>query len=360
MLKNFTFNEQVICWVIRIVAGLSLITALILIQKTIKSWRLDNKQLTTDGITRNRYFKWLNRLSFGSMICNVFVLTTIISTTFPSYCGYTYGTWFQFWSLSKGFLGLFQIIRLQYTQSSSQIHSAFGWPKWLFYVLYSIAIVSILYHLGVSRFTFMMKTIGDTLCIEQIRVYKFVEYQLSIIVIELFMDMTIIILYSLKALQVMRKVGDVTFQADARLNIWKKMQYAVKKMLHLELILGCCSITQWIIYAMQRVPIMIRYQYFVLNMVHIIGSIVCVVIAYLMTERHDNNYRAIINSKCCCCCKSDIDDISDENESNDAAEKKCIEMTNTKTQNPIKRKHDSLSIESAMTQTLVNAQIVTE
>lgn len=354
--------EQYIGWSVRISAGLSIFAALILIKKTIKSWKLDNERLLQNNETRNRYFQWLNRLSLLSMICNVFVLITILFSTFPPYCIHTNGAWSQLWSLSKGLLTIFQVIRVQYTLSSKQVHSSFGLSNWLFYVIYAIAIVSILYNLGVSRFTFMIKPVGDndTFCVERLEIYKFVEYQLGAAVVEIVLDITIVILFARKVSKVMEKIRDFALRADAGLTIWINIRHSAKKLLYLQLILGLCSFTQWIIYGIQIVPIMMQYQYLALNMVHIIGSLICVIIAYLMNERHDKHYRAIMNGKCCCCCRTILDEVSDENDPNDRAKTKETEMTNTKSANPVEEKYHSMTIKSAMSEVLVNDRVMHE
>lgn len=333
-----TFNEKFIARVIIISAILGLIFALILIRRTYRSW----KALTERERTTQEDFKWFNRLCYGSMLCNLFVLVTIGFSAFPAYCDYTKGLWFSLWSLSRGFLVLFQIKRIQYAEKRSNSKKS-GYPKWLFFILYASAIVSILYNLIVPRFTFIMNPIAGTFCIEQVRAVEFIEFQAGAIMLQVLLDVIIIVLYGRKFVRAMKTVRDDDSEIATRQDVVIRMKYILGKILFLVVVLTCCSIAQWSIYAIEIGPMVIRYQYFILNMVHIIGSIVCVIIAYLMIETHDNDYKAITNCKCCCCCKS-------ENEANNeaAAVATSIQLTNT---NTLKNNHDSVIIASQRSQT---------
>ena len=108
------------------------------------------------GAYRNIYQRLVSIFSLISMALIVPSLTANIIMNIPTkpFCVIGWAFAAIFYCSSKVFLTLFQIARLQYLFMDTRIQTGYGYPKWLFIVLYSIGVLLLLYAIFYGLYVF--------------------------------------------------------------------------------------------------------------------------------------------------------------------------------------------------------------
>ena len=320
-------------WIVRICAPIA-----ILIQLKLIKIELD-KRKTENWSEHNNYEKWLKICSLSSMIGNVLILFAMITETIPIVCKYTFGFYSCLWSFSVCSLTLFQIVRLQYCFSSSQVHSDFGYPKCLFIILYAMRFILILYQMIVAWIAFSSTDIGNNFgCLIVPKLGYFWELRLPPIFVYYAWDLLTLMLYIAKLCQFSRKIKN---EADS---VYIRINFILKKMTVLVLTLTTFS---WCCFVVYFLPLS-TIQYAFRTLLHALAPLLDVIIVYLMIERNNKQYVMIVNK--CCCKKLEDSEQQTRDVNNGNRMKKGIEFTiNTETKAPIEdelNKYEDVSVAS--------------
>lgn len=265
-----------IVWAIRTICIILVFLVLGAIETTFSLWKND-KNLKRKQ--KNIYPKSMHGIS---LLFNCVALLMLIINSIPDVCESMNGLWFMSWSVSKGFLVIYQILRLQSFLSESNIAFCREYSKFVFYSLYSIVIFCMVYNLGVSHFSFNIKVMDGTVCMEQLNSVIFAHYQLPVAVIDFAPDFIILYLYLWQSINAKKYISNLKANVD---KIVPQVKALFNKMVILQCVLIACYAIQWLVYIIIIYfgsSSDMKYQYLILNIVRIIGLVIFVVVGYLI------------------------------------------------------------------------------
>eukprot|EP01084_Bolivina_argentea_P234412 394659_1 len=137
-------NEKVTAWANRVVTVICLALCLYLLYRELNNRKQHKEQTVHTNV--NPYQKLLNIWSM--LVIILAVITSVFSLMYYTpIIACIYGAWIGSISLlnTRVILTFYQISRLQYCFLNKQIHSQYGYSKYVFYILYTFGICISLY-----------------------------------------------------------------------------------------------------------------------------------------------------------------------------------------------------------------------
>ena len=122
----------IVCFALLCITVFMLIKELTIRQKL----KAEKSEQTTHNTTTKFYKTWMNRMGLLALIMLVFTPFAWMIRRIPYLCKYLVHVFVFLNNLSFQSVQTYQLLRLQYTLSSNQVHSSFGYSQWVFVFLY--------------------------------------------------------------------------------------------------------------------------------------------------------------------------------------------------------------------------------
>ncbi len=324
---TITITYEPVAWILRTVLGFIplIINAFILY----KEWMV-RKSDKTEFIN-----KYLKIYSISSIICSVIHALFAALYSFNVFCYFGLQLTVQSFALQMVFMGLYQLERLRYCFSNSQVHSNKGYPNYIFFIMYIIAILWSLYIVVYVWLTTTPYHCGINnkyqLVVEYSSMFSLYPFMTAIgTIVYILWDLTTLFLYILKVLSFKR------YKTENK-NIYNRIMSILNRILILTITYEIVGIGLIISFVMRSIGNIHQSS---VNTVSSTTSGLCAssslnISMYLMQEHNKYQYKQYLftiykfrlHYICCCCCKSIINDemviYSDENkeEKGQSAEK---------------------------------------
>lgn len=293
------------------------------------------KKLSTTGKYLNL---WSRFLLYGVPICLIFNITTSL----PVICLFTTYGIAIYYQYPKILLTFYQIARLQYCFSQSQIHSKYGYNISVYILLYFIGFLLILWNIINSILNIHpYQMINNTGCKFNAEPLYFYMAILQSVVYTIW-DLTVLGLYIFKVRQASNKLKNNKVYKSTYNFVLSRINVILTKVLFLtiiyELVVNINYIFYLYVWNSFQIIILIRI------ILWMIDAVLSSYIMYLMLPHNDHHYNKLLDylNKCgiiqyCCCCfsnlRSNINDVEmDQNNKDIDIE---MEMTNTESLNQL-------------------------
>ena len=297
-------------WISRV----SLIVALIIIAFISIKNRINYNKYQTKLTTDNpqsvyKAPKWLKLWSTLLFISCIFGLFSLISSTIPIICQYTYYIFSASVATPHILLAYFQIGRLHLCFSRNTGNKSISYPPYLFKILYLIGIPLFLYTIIYQFFTMESYELHHGLGCSFEDKFYFSLFNYAIYFAYLLWDWTIVGLYIYKLVKIKKTIrgGD-----DITMDVMKKIDLTLSRILFLTLI---AEIAVFPILVLDMLGIMGRGFGWSLDFVVLSG------VMYFMLEHNTESYLRLLLvikilgiHKCCCCCFDALVSSFDESE----------------------------------------------
>ena len=264
--------------------------------------RKELQKRSHDDVPRdiNIYQKWLNFWSALTMISCIVGLIVAILHRVEYICLYSSLFAIQTWLQQSICLTIYQIIRLQYIFSSSQIHSdTYSIPNYLFIFLYSNLFILVIILYVFPFLTTIVKPNGELGCILD---YQFTMNIHRIIAIGgiswyYILDLTVLLLYIFKNYQIQ---NHTSFK---EIKIYQRIKFIMHRIIVLTLFY---ELKSFIAIFINFVTTPIKSSSLIHPVIVGIDTLLTVVIIYLMIEHNKEEYMKFLkilrmNRLCYCC-----------------------------------------------------------
>ena len=300
-------------------------------------------------IDSDPYPKWLNFWSSLTFIsCIIFLLIWTLHRV-PIICLYSYGFMISTWGTPGACITMYQITRLQYCFSAKQIHSdKYGYPKWLFCVLYAQFFLLGIYYYTISWFVYNSWPSqyyngceGGTNQYGYLAYFAFLWFWIW--------DLLTLILYVIKIKQIKRSQAIRNQNDDT---VYKKVKFILYKIVLLTIIYEIKTLfgagLTVIFGGMQIISILSP-------IIVAMDALMAVFVMYLMIEHNNDEYirfLTLFRGCCCCCFRWIFNDLGlDENNRNF----ECAVVDQTQTEDvEIQIKMNEYRHESVQTTTMID------
>ena len=304
----------------------------------------------TDSISNDsqKWFYFASNTTFITLIPMAFSNFII---TFPVMCKYFFTLHVASHYVSRISLTYYQIVRLQYCFSSSQVHSTkYGYSKWIFIGLYIWGIIVTISILIMSIPILVPSAIGEYGCIIDAS-FSNSDFTLRNVVIFIdyaVWDLCVLMLYIYKVFQI---YTNTNFSDD---NIYKKIKYILYKITILTLIYEIfgTSFLVSLIFFQDKHSTQFYIMYPIIYAFIVIEILLTAGVLYLMIEHNDQQYQKLM--RMCCGYRGWMIDQDDEQQNMVTNNINPDETVDTGTVNPVetqmitqKDKNIELSVDNA-------------
>lgn len=274
-------------WFTRIALSITFIVVSLLTKREYSKSRCELQEENTG--TGNDYSKWLHRFTISTMIlCGLLPLFGVFNKI-PIICGYTYSVPTLLWGLAPTSLTFYQITRLQYVFSKTQVHSNFGYSKCVFIILYIYGIFVIMLSIISVWFSQTFVSNGEYGC--SVNSTNLATKLLGIYAIcYIIWDFTVLLMYLLKFCQSRKR-----WMNNKNGTVWQRINFILTKILILTLF-----------YEFKYMSTIVVIQFTSSTIVNTIlmmtDSIIISLSIYLMREHNNNEYKRLVkiyNTICC-------------------------------------------------------------
>ena len=343
-----------LAWFIIIGHSITLLIVISILKKNIKN---GSNPKANETRTISKYEKTLYLISTGTFIVIISVTICQLTLPIPFICKHTFRFTLAAAISTRYWITGYQIVRLQYIFSESQTHSKkYGYPKWLFIILYIYLVLSLIQSWVMSSFCYDVVLISHNVCIatwtkvgQAWFIYAGINYYVY--------DLTVLFLYIFK-ICIIKKIKKSTKNnvdamdktANTNALMITRINYILTKITILTSLYQINSITVQVLITTRYGNNYQNIAFFriLLQFMAMLDAINSVLVMHLMIEHNDKHYQKLLRilNKCGICnCFDTIIQSPDEtiiNSSVPNSSSQKIENTdNTNTQNKVQMNHET-------------------